>query len=257
MKHRIVSLLVIVMISGSAFVLSGCQFAYQQERIARLPQPELPKIVPLQKVGPVQALYRECHLAGKLRFDIFRNAMYGYQRIDFPKKGIITIIDFTRPSSAKRLFVIDLVHKQILYHTYVAHGVNSGILYAVNFSNKMNSKESSLGFFETAETYTGKYGRSLRLDGLEPGINDMARKRDIVMHGAEYVGKNIAQEYGCVGRSWGCPALSESVVENVINVIQGGSCLYIYADNKNYIEHSRYVVSRKINRWRTDISTND
>ncbi len=235
----------------SALISGGCQPTLRAARIAPLPQPPARHIPILQTIGPVQALYLECRLTGKLRFDIFENAMYGYRRLAFPEKNIITIIDFTRPSSEKRLFVIDLARKKILYHTYVAHGVNSGYLYAVRFSNEMNSKESSLGFYETGETYTGKYGYSLRLDGLERGINDMARERDIVIHGADYVSKNTVRKFGCVGRSWGCPALPESLSASVINTIKDGTCLYIYADDKDYIAHSRYVVSKKVNRWST------
>lgn len=253
MKNRIVYILFLAVLVASAPIIGGCQPSFRPEPFVRLPQPPARHIPLLQTIGPVQALYLECRLAGKLRFDIFENAMYGYRRLRFPEKNIITIIDFTRPSSEKRLFVIDLAQKKILYHTYVAHGVNSGYLYPVRFSNEMNSKESSLGFYETGETYTGKYGYSLRLDGLERGINDMARERDIVMHGADYVGRNVVRAFGCVGRSWGCPALPESLSATIIETIKDGTCLYIYADDKDYIAHSRYVVSKKANRWSAEL----
>lgn len=151
----------------------------------------------------IRSLYQECGLETILSFDIFRYAMTGLERIKkLQNKKIITIIDFSKPSTQDRFFVIDLEHKLILYKSLVAHGKNSGENIAVSFSNDPESLKSCLGFFLTAETFTGKHGYSLRLDGLEPGINDNARRRTIVVHGAGYVSAAFARQHGRLGRSW-------------------------------------------------------
>ncbi len=129
------------------------------------------------------------------------------------------------------MFVIDLKKEKLLFNTLVAHGKNSGVQYAEVFSNKNRSLMSSPGFYSTAETYFGKHGYSLKLDGLEEGINDHARERLIVIHGADYVSDDFIKMYGRIGRSWGCPALPIKHTEEVINLIKEGSCLYIHADD--------------------------
>jgi hypothetical protein len=197
------------------------------------------------QIDEIRGLYRVLRLSGKLRYDIFRKAMIGHGRIGFKRTDIITIVDYTRPSAEKRLFVIDLKTPRILYHTHVTHGLNSGFIHARNFSNELGSKQSSLGFFKTAETYFGKYGYSLRLDGLEKGINDLARKRDIVVHGAPYANPANIAKYGYLGTSWGCPALPEETTGPIIDAIKEGSCLYIYADDQTYLSHSAFVDRRR------------
>jgi hypothetical protein len=154
---------------------------------------------------------------------------------------IISIVDFSQPSSKKRLFVIDLDKHKVVYNTYVAHGVNSGKEYASEFSNQPESNKSSLGFYETAETYMGKNGYSLHLSGLEKGINDKAGSRSIVMHGAGYVSESLIEEQGYIGRSFGCPAVPEKLHKPIINKIKNGTCLFIYSPNKNYFIHSKIL----------------
>ncbi len=151
---------------------------------------------------------------------------------------IISIIDFSQPSSKKRLFVIDLNSYKVVFNTYVAHGVNSGKEYASQFSNTPESNKSSLGFYETLDTYNGKNGYSLQLQGLENGINDNAGKRAIVIHGANYVSEDYIGEQGYIGRSWGCPALPEKLSKPIIDKIKNGTCLFIYSANTNYINRS-------------------
>lgn len=151
---------------------------------------------------------------------------------------IISIVDFSLPSSKKRLFVIDLDEHKVIFCTYVAHGINSGISSASKFSNKPESNKSSLGFFETLNTYTGSNGYSLRLEGLEKGINDNAGRRDIVIHGAPYVNEALIRLQGYIGRSWGCPAVPEKLHKPIINKIKNGTCLFIYSPDKNYLSHS-------------------
>ena len=146
-----------------------------------------------------------------------------------------------RKSSAKRLFIIDMQKMEIVVNTLVAHGRNSGVLFAKNFSNKNNSYQSSLGFYITGEIYKGKHGMSLQLTGIETGINDKAKQRAIVMHGADYVNEGLIHSQGYIGRSQGCPAVPEKLHKPIINKIKNGTCLFIYSPNKNYLIHSRIL----------------
>ncbi len=154
---------------------------------------------------------------------------------------VISIVDFSQPSSKKRLFVIDLDDYKVVFNTYVAHGVNSGRASADQFSNTAESNKSSLGFYETLNTYTGHNGYSLRLEGLESGINDNANSRAIVMHGAAYVDESLIQSQGYIGRSWGCPAVPEKLHKPIIDKIKNGTCLFIYSPDKRYLDHSRIL----------------
>lgn len=159
------------------------------------------------------------------------------------KSNIISIADFSMPSSKKRLFVIDLDKAVVVFNTYVAHGVNSGTAMAKEFSNTPESYKSSPGFYETQGTYMGGHGYSLRLEGLEKGINDNANKRDIVVHGAPYVNEDFIKARGYIGRSWGCPALPEQLYKPIINKIKDGTCLFIYSSNKAYLSSSKIINS--------------
>ena len=141
---------------------------------------------------------------------------------------ILTIIDFSKPSNEKRLFILDLKNEIIVKRTFVAHGKQSGVFIAESFSNKRLSNKSSLGLYITKETYEGKHGYSLRIDGMSKGINDNARKRAIVIHGADYVSESFIQKNGRLGRSFGCPALPSNETEEIIDLIKNGSCLFIY-----------------------------
>jgi hypothetical protein len=190
----------------------------------------------------VKQVWVESKLERVISFEIFNYALLGYQHIDnLSKKSIITIIDFSKPSTEKRFFVIDLENKRLLYKCFVAHGKNSGDKYSNSFSNKPESLKSSLGFYLTGETYSGEHGYSLRLEGLEKGINDNARVRDIVIHGAEYVSEDFIKKYGRLGRSWGCPALPVEISKEIIDTISGGSCLFIYGDDEYYKKNSGYL----------------
>ena len=175
----------------------------------------------------------------------FQYAMQGFDYLvkagKITNDRIISIVDFSQPSNKKRLFVIDLDQYKVVFNTYVAHGMNSGKEYASKFSNTPESNQSSLGFYETMDTYNGKNGYSLHLQGLEKGINDNADSRAIVMHGAEYVNENLIQSQGYIGRSWGCPAVPERLHKPIINKIKNGTCLFIYSSNKNYLIHSEIL----------------
>jgi len=175
----------------------------------------------------------------------FNYAMKGFnyllQQGRLAKDNIISIVDFSLPSSRKRLYVIDLKNYRVLFNTYVAHGVNSGKEYASQFSNQSSSYKSSLGFYETLSTYNGQHGYSLKLDGLEKGINDNANSRAIVIHAAGYVDESLIRAQGFIGRSWGCPALPEKLHKPIIDIIRNGSCLFIYSNDNAYLKSSRII----------------
>ena len=154
---------------------------------------------------------------------------------------IISIIDFSLPSSTKRLFIIDLKKGEMLFHTYVAHGRNSGKAMASDFSNQPESFKSSLGFYVTSETYSGKHGYALRLKGEEKGINDNAFNRGIVMHSAEYVSESTIKSLGFLGRSQGCPAVPAQLHEAIIKKIKNGTCLFMYSPVKYYSQASNFL----------------
>jgi hypothetical protein len=154
---------------------------------------------------------------------------------------LLTLIDYSLPSTAPRLWVLDLVHGKVLFHELVAHGAGSGDNYATRFSNTAESRQTSLGLFLTGATYEGGNGYSLKLNGLDPGINDRAEERKIVMHGAWYVSADHAQQFGRLGRSWGCPALPVGSARAVIDVIKDGSFVFSYAgDASRQASHASF-----------------
>ena len=209
-------------------------------------QPEVH--LPAMEKSAITSLYDEMHLAGKVNREAFQYAIAGYEKIKDRKKEILTLIDFSKPSNQERLYVFDLRQKKMLYSSIVAHGKNSGELMATHFSNRDGSHQSSLGFYLTENTYYGKNGYSLVLEGLEKGINDNARRRAIVIHGAAYANPSIIQNGGRLGRSFGCPALPQTINRPVIDAIKGGSVLYIYADNSDYLAKSEVFQSTLNNR---------
>ena len=184
------------------------------------------------------SLYRSMQLEGVVNWKAFRQAVAGYYKIDNRKREVLTLIDFSRPSTAKRLFVFDMRECKVLFSSVVSHGKNSGDNYATSFSNEYGSYKSSLGFYLTESTYQGKNGYSLILNGLEKGINDRAKERAIVVHGANYCSPSVAVSTGRLGRSFGCPALPPSLAKPIINTIKDGTLLYIYANDKEYLSQS-------------------
>ncbi len=165
------------------------------------------------------------------KLESFSKALAGFY--DLKSKGLvakdmITVIDFSLSSNVKRLWVIDLTTNTILYNSLVAHGRNTGDEFAKSFSNAAESYKSSLGFYATGEIYNGKHGMSLKLDGLEKGINDNARNRAVVMHGADYVAETFIKNNHRLGRSLGCPAIPVGLTKEIVNTIKGKSCLFIY-----------------------------
>jgi hypothetical protein len=176
---------------------------------------------------------------------VFEYAYRGYNYLVkkkvISKQNYLTICDFSQSSNNKRLYVVDLANKEVLLNTYVAHGRNSGGEYANRFSNKSRSLQSSLGFYITQSTYYGEHGLSLRMKGLEKGINDKAAHRKIVIHGADYIGEQWLKENSYMGRSYGCPAIPRKESNYLINTIKNGSCLFIYHPSKRYMKESKIL----------------
>lgn len=157
------------------------------------------------------------------------------------RRDILTVIDYSLPSSQPRLFVFNLVTRKLLFRELVAHGRNSGDNEASYFSNEPGSLATSLGLFVTADPYVGENGYSLRLRGLEEGVNDMAWDRAIVMHGAKYVSRAAVRALGRLGRSWGCPAVRAEVAHRIINTVRGGSALFAYYPEKSWLKSSSFL----------------
>jgi hypothetical protein len=157
------------------------------------------------------------------------------------RRPILTVIDYSLPSNRERLWVIDVDREAVLHHELVAHGEGSGDHLAVAFSNRLGSHQSSLGLFRTDETYTGRFGYALRLSGLEPGFNDKARERAIVMHALADVSHEYAARRGTIATSWGCPALAPGVASRVIDRIAGGSAVFAYYPDAQWLRDSRYL----------------
>ncbi len=188
-----------------------------------------------------ELLYKEMKLEGLVHFDAFKAAYTGYKKLNNQNNSLLTLIDFNLPSTEKRMYVLDMAQKEVLFVTYVSHGRNSGENYATSFSNRNGSHQSSLGFYRTAGTYQGGNGYSLLLDGLEKGINDQARPRAIVIHGADYCSEAVIRSSGRLGRSFGCPALPKELAKPIINTIKGGSLLFIYANQTDYLAMSEVI----------------
>jgi hypothetical protein len=190
-------------------------------------------------------LYLEKYLSlnePALKMEAFRMGLIGFEALQ--SKGLITndslltIIDFSLPSSQDRFFVINLHHNRLVYKSLVAHGRNSGDLYANRFSNSMQSHESALGFFITGKSYQGGQGYSLQLQGVDTGYNDRTLMRGIVIHAANYATHEYVTRYGRLGRSFGCPALPPELSRPIINLIRDGSVLFSYYPDEAYLNHS-------------------
>ena len=174
-----------------------------------------------------------------LKFEVFEKAMTGYLNLKQTNrlagdKQLLTVVDFDLPSTEKRLWVVDLASRKVLFHTLVAHGHNSGENEATAFSNTDASNMSSLGFYVTGREYEGKHGHSLRLEGLDEGFNTNAAARSVVMHGADYVSEEFIKENGRLGRSLGCPALPMDQYAQIIDAVNGGTCLFINKSDAGY-----------------------
>ena len=182
--------------------------------------------------------------ASNIDSEVLRRSLIAYSNArakGMDHKQILTVIDYSKPSYEKRLWVFDLKSNRMLYNTWVSHGKNSGAVNSTSFSNEVHSLQSSIGVFVTGETYFGNLGYSLRLNGLEPGINDNAYRRATVMHGARYVNADTIRRYGRIGNSWGCPAVSTELVRPIINTIKNNTVIFAYYPNRHWLSHSQYL----------------
>ncbi|WP_338959821.1 murein L,D-transpeptidase catalytic domain family protein [Fusobacterium vincentii] len=199
----------------------------------------------------IKTMYRDLCLNDKVSFSCFNNAMHGLEKIedleifDNSNNNLLVMVDYTKPSTEERLFIIDLRKKQLLISSLVTHGRGTGDLYATKFSNKNNSYSTSSGFYLTGNIYNGKHGESLELYGLEKGKNDNAKKRTIVMHSAYYANKAFAEKYGRLGRSKGCLVLPTDLNAKIINLISGGVVLYVHT---NFDENKEYDFSKLLSK---------
>ena len=199
----------------------------------------------------IKTMYRDLSLNDKVSFSCFNNAIHGLEKIedleifDNSNNNLLVVVDYTKPSTEERLFIIDLRKKQLLISSLVTHGRGTGDLYATNFSNKNNSYSTSSGFYLTGNIYNGKHGESLVLYGLEKGKNDNAKKRTIVMHSAYYANKAFAEKYGRLGRSKGCLALPTDLNSKIINLISDGVVLYVHT---NFDENKEYDFSKLLSK---------
>jgi hypothetical protein len=174
-----------------------------------------------------EILYQEFNLENKISRTVFKKSIEKHNQSKSKKHDILTIIDFGQPSNIKRLVVLDLKNNKVLFNEYVSHGAKSGGLLARSFSNIDGSHQSSLGQYLTENTYYGKHGYSLVLDGKEK-TNSKAKSRYIVFHGAEYSSQSFLDKHGYLGRSHGCPSVDKKVSKKIINVIKEGSYIYAY-----------------------------
>ena len=198
----------------------------------------------------LQRLYNHIGLEAKgLSYEVFHKGMVGFyllrQEGKLNDKNLVSIIDFSKPSTQKRFYTIDLNNPSLKYHTYVAHGRNTGENTAKAFSNKAHSNQSSLGFSVTGETYVGSKGYSMKLDGKEAFNNNM-RNRAVVMHEADYVSEKWIKQYGRLGRSQGCPALPKEISKQVIDTIKDRTLLFTYFPDKTYLKSSQYLNVEKL-----------
>lgn len=224
----------------------GCMPRQAQQSATPAPPAAIPS--PMSMVVFPDLATRLAALADKADPQVIRMALGAQQCAarhgDTPEVRRLAVIDYSRPSTEQRLWVFDLARERLLYSEFVAHGRNTGDNLARHFSNREGSLQSSLGLFRTAETYDGENGYSLRMEGLEPGINDLARPRAIVMHGAWYVDPLKALAQGRLGRSLGCPALRPQVARAVIDALKQGQMLFAYYPDRQWLSKSRYLGCR-------------
>lgn len=236
----------ILLLAACLATVPGCtRHAVTVQGAAPAPPPSSP---PAAASAPADLAARLSSLAADADPTVLRMAVdaqqCAMQRGQVDPGGRLAVIDYSRPSTERRMWVFDLAREALLYSEHVAHGRNTGENLATRFSNVEGSLQSSLGLFRTAETYIGENGYSMRMDGLEPGVNDLARPRAIVMHGAWYVDPLQALRQGRLGRSLGCPALRPQVARDVIDALKQGHLLFAYYPDRRWLASSRYLGCR-------------
>lgn len=216
-----------------------------------IPNETLPKVIATKQILTNSSTWVEQKLkalkvnATNIDTNILRLSLIAYQKAQhnrlMVKKHLLTVIDYSKPSTFKRLWVFDLESNKIVFNTWVSHGKNSGGIKPNSFSNTVGSLKSSIGVFLTDTAYYGGRGYSLRIKGLEHGINDNVYRRHVVFHGAPYINPVTIKRYGQVGRSWGCPAVSSSLIRPLINTIKDKTLLIVYYPDKHWLKSSRFL----------------
>jgi len=227
------------------------QYSFSEESQGEISLEVHKKLTRLNFEDSIRQMYTSMDLEHyNLSYDVFRYSMIGFyslkQEGKLSDKNLLSIIDFSKSSTQKRFYMIDLNQQKITYHTYVSHGKNTGEDMAKQFSNTVHSNQSSLGFYITAETYTGSKGYSLKLDGADKGYNDNMRERAVVMHAADYVSEKWIRANGRLGRSQGCPALPVEFSKAIIDTIKNGTAIFAYYQDENYLNSSAYLNTDKL-----------
>ena len=244
MKKLLLLLTAILMIAMSFYKKTNLEVSSKK----LVPTKAEKNSVALTKFSEAETLYHaiEFNNSNKLELDVFEKAILGFNNLKKAGKieedsHLLTVCDFSLSSTQKRLWVIDLNDKKILFNSLVAHGKNTGEEFARKFSNTESSLQSSLGFYITESTYNGSNGFSLKLHGMDKGFNDRALQRAIVMHGADYVSEDFIKSQRRIGRSWGCPAVPTALAKPIINTIKDKNVIFIYYPDQNYLSSSVWL----------------
>lgn len=242
MKFRVLTVLGVLIFS---FAFSSADAINPKNNFE--PSPKLPEIKAEKSFeATVADLYQNFDVKNYTmpNMQAFERAFKGYSKLKSEGKiqnPLLTIVDFDLSSTKKRMWILNMDSQEVLFNTYVAHGQGTGGEFAKQFSNVENSHQSSLGFYMTGATYYGGNGLSLYMDGMEKQFNSNARKRYIVIHGADYAEPSFIKRVGRLGRSYGCPAVPNKIAKDLINTIKGKSVVYIHKSNENYLKNSTFL----------------
>ncbi len=249
MNKILIVLTVVFMFSTSFFISKKAEQQDSGEKTntqrAFVPQP-----IKKPTVSTAEEIYSAISFDGMntLNPEVFKKAFLGFQNLKKAgaldeNSNLLSICDFSLSSNTKRLWVIDVDKREVVFNSLVAHGKNTGEEFATKFSNIESSYQSSMGFYLTDVTYHGENGYSLKLLGMDNGYNDAALKRAIVMHGADYVSESFAAQHKRIGRSWGCPAVPREIAQSLIDTIKEKNCLFIYYPDEKYLSSSKWLKS--------------
>ena len=248
MKKILLSLVIVIFFATSFYTFDPKEEAKPEIQNIKTSLPALKKSNSSEDNST--AIYNSISFenSNTLNPEVFEKAFLGFTNLKIAGKlpetsNLISIVDFSLSSTQKRLWVIDLEKKVVVFNSLVAHGKNTGEEFAQKFSNTESSYQSSLGFYITESTYNGSNGYSLKLLGMDPGYNDAALQRAIVMHGADYVSEDFIKSQKRIGRSWGCPAVPRALAEPIINSIKGKNVLFIYYPDEQYLSTSEWLKS--------------
>ncbi|QDP85150.1 murein L,D-transpeptidase catalytic domain family protein [Chryseobacterium sp. SNU WT5] len=248
MKKVLLSLLTVLFFATSFHKIKSTEKKFSKNFLKPRTENPLPKESPRSVGSYAEEIYNSINFEhfNQLQSEVFQKAYLGFANLKREGKlnedsHLLTICDFSLSSTQKRLWVIDLNEKKVVYNSLVAHGKNTGEEFAQKFSNTESSLQSSIGFYVTENTYNGSNGYSLKLLGMDAGYNDAALQRAIVMHGADYVSEDFIKNQKRLGRSWGCPAIPRALAEPIINTIKGKSCLFIYYPDHQYLSSSKWL----------------